>query len=211
MSRWADLFAELSGARDNGDIGDNGNNSGPTVTKVTIVTPPPAQKSDASAEPTVTIVTTVNAPLTKTECGENGADISANVTNGFISGRTINNVRDHDPRAASLMTMGTLVTMAAEWVAGISCLNAAPPPGGVSLARWRQFLADAQRLLDDGSIAQAAASGWTAYDLFGCDDMKPFDRLDQWGLVWFLKGGRVVGMSMSTAVIEMGRRRKADL
>jgi DNA-binding transcriptional regulator YiaG len=31
---------------------------------------------------------------------------------------------------------------------------------------------------------------------------KPFGRVDQWGLVWLIKGGRIVSMSMSAAVIE---------
>jgi hypothetical protein len=90
----------------------------------------------------------------------------------------------------------------AQWPERIGRLDPGNPPADVPLNRWRQFLADARRLIDDGMVAQAAAAGWAAHDLFGCDNTKPFGRVDQMGLVWFVKGGRIVSMSMSAAVIE---------
>ena len=44
--------------------------------------------------------------------------------------------------------------------------------------------------------------GWSALDLFGCDDTRPHDRLDEAGLIWLLGGRRLVALSASTAVIE---------
>src|SRR5215469_11507720 len=81
-----------------------------------------------------------------------------------------------------------------ECVAGLAQLHPDRSPADVPLARWRQFLADGRQLLDDGIIALAIAAGWTAYDLFGCDNTKPFARTDQMGFIWFVKGGRVVSM-----------------
>jgi hypothetical protein len=72
----------------------------------------------------------------------------------------------------------------------------------VPAGRWCQFIDDCGRLLGAGLIEEAARLGWTAHDLFGCDGEKPFGRVDQMGLVWFVKGGRVVSISMSAAVIE---------
>jgi hypothetical protein len=88
------------------------------------------------------------------------------------------------------------------WVAGLARLHPDCLPADVPLNRWQQFLADARRLFDGGIVAQAASAGWTAHDLFGCDNTKPFGRVDQMGLVWFVKGGRIVSISMSAAVIE---------
>jgi hypothetical protein len=72
----------------------------------------------------------------------------------------------------------------------------------VQSGRWRQLIHDCGRLLDAGLIAEAARLDWTAFDLFGCDDTKPYARIDQMGLFWFVGGGRVVSISMSAAVIE---------
>jgi hypothetical protein len=96
----------------------------------------------------------------------------------------------------------TLLTLLTQWADGIARLDPDHPPGDVPLGRWRQLLADARRLFDDGIVAQAAAAGWTSHDLFGCDRARPFARLDQAGLAWFVRGARVVSLSMSAAVIE---------
>jgi hypothetical protein len=47
-----------------------------------------------------------------------------------------------------------------------------------------------------------AALGWTDAELFGCDDIRPFARIDCMGLVWLLKSGRVVAVTADAAVIE---------
>jgi hypothetical protein len=89
-----------------------------------------------------------------------------------------------------------------EWNDGLARLHPGRPPGDVPSGRWRQFINDCGRLLGAGLIEEAARLGWTAHDLFACNDRNPFARLDQMGLVWFIKGGRVISMSMSAAVIE---------
>jgi hypothetical protein len=89
-----------------------------------------------------------------------------------------------------------------EWLDGLSRLRANWPPGDVPMRRWQQFITDARRLLRDGTLAQTAALGWTGLDLFGCDDTKPFARIDQMGLVWLVSGWRVLSLSPSAAVIK---------
>jgi hypothetical protein len=89
-----------------------------------------------------------------------------------------------------------------EWTEGFALLQPDRPPADVPLGRWRQFIADARRLFGGGIVAQAAAAGWTAHDLFGCDDTKPYARVDQMGLLWLVEGGLIASLSMSAAVIE---------
>jgi hypothetical protein len=92
---------------------------------------------------------------------------------------------------------------AEEWREGIALLDPDRPPLDVPSKRWVQFIADARRLLRDGMIESAAELGWSAFDLFGCDDGAPHGRIDQQGFVWLVGGNPIVGLSSSTATIEM--------
>lgn len=57
------------------------------------------------------------------------------------------------------------------------------PPGDVPPRRWTQFIADATAFRASGFAEQAKALGWTEGDLFGCDDERPFARIDCLGLI----------------------------
>jgi hypothetical protein len=81
-------------------------------------------------------------------------------------------------------------------------LNPGQRFGDVPPRRWQQFLADARAFLDSGFAAQATALGWTLIDLFGCDDLRPFARLDKMGLIWLLHGDRLVAITADVAIIE---------
>jgi hypothetical protein len=89
-----------------------------------------------------------------------------------------------------------------QWVAAFSALPLPRAPGDVPLRRWRQFVGNARRLLEDGTLDEAVRLGWTTLDLFGCDESKPFARVDQMGLIWFIQGDHLVSMSSSAAIIE---------
>ena len=95
-----------------------------------------------------------------------------------------------------------------EWHEGVARLDPDRPPLDVPGRRWEQFIADARRLFDDGTIARAIELGWDELDLFGCDDRAPYARIDQQGSVWLVGGNRVVSVSSSAAVIEMRTTRK---
>jgi hypothetical protein len=73
----------------------------------------------------------------------------------------------------------------------------------VPARRWRQLIYDAGRFLDSGFASQAAALGWDAYDLFGCDGERPFARIDNMGLIWLLDGNRLVALTEQSARIDM--------
>jgi hypothetical protein len=89
-----------------------------------------------------------------------------------------------------------------EWHRGVRRLDIDRPLDGVPPGRWRTFVTDAVRFLAGPFARQASALGWTALDLFGCDDACPFARLDQAGLIWLLNGDKLIALTAETAVIQ---------
>jgi hypothetical protein len=106
---------------------------------------------------------------------------------------------DLDERAA-IIEYGAGVPRA--WAEGFAALSTMPAPTGFLPERWQRFVDDAGKFLAGPFAAQAAALGWTALDLFGCDRDKPFARIDQAGLLWLLNGDKLIAMTENTAVIE---------
>jgi hypothetical protein len=120
-----------------------------------------------------------------------------------------------DQPASTLATLATLAggypsaslfearatTDPKEWHNGVRRLDIDHPPKGVPAHRGQTFVSDATRFLAGPFAEQAASLGWTALDLFGCDDTRPLARLDQAGLLWLLNGSRLVALSAATAVI----------
>jgi hypothetical protein len=68
--------------------------------------------------------------------------------------------------------------------------------------RWAQFLEDARAFRASGFAVQARALGWTEADLFGCNELRPFARIDCMGLISLLNGDRIVALTAEGAVIE---------
>ena len=89
-----------------------------------------------------------------------------------------------------------------DWAEGYTRLDPDHPLGDVPLRRWQGFVDDIGRFLDSPFCAVAAALGWSAFDLFGCDRKKPFARIDHMGLCWLIAGNRLVDLSNDAAVIE---------
>jgi hypothetical protein len=86
--------------------------------------------------------------------------------------------------------------------AGFSLISGSCPVG-VPEHRWHQGVADAERFLRDwGDTAERL--GWTAIDLFNLHPSVPLSRVDRMGLVWLLKGERVVLLTDSVARLERG-------
>jgi hypothetical protein len=81
-------------------------------------------------------------------------------------------------------------------------MQAACPPGVLDL-RWQQATNDAGLFLDQWSET-AERLGWTAGDLFGLHPTVPLSRVDHMGLVWLLKGERVVSLTATEARLERG-------
>ena len=72
----------------------------------------------------------------------------------------------------------------------------APPE--VPLERWHQFINDAGIFLDRWGD-EAERLGWRAEELFGLHPDAPIARCDRMGLLWTLKGERVVELTPTEA------------
>ena len=67
--------------------------------------------------------------------------------------------------------------------------------------RWPQVQHDAARLVQGGWLERALALGWSAADLFGCDQRAPWYRLDRSGLVLLTGGREVVELTADIAAL----------
>jgi hypothetical protein len=89
------------------------------------------------------------------------------------------------------------------WVDGIARLESNRVPREVPAHRWRQFITDCHTFLlaKENWAERAAGHGWNDLELFGCCP-RPLERLGSAGLLWAIKGGRLVELRRDWAVIE---------
>lgn len=106
--------------------------------------------------------------------------------------------RTRERQTARVLT-GTTGTGAA---INLDQLDPERPPGDVPPRRWAQFIADATTFRTSGFADQARALGWTDADLFGCDEERPYARIDRMGLIWLLNGDRLLALTADAAVFE---------
>ena len=95
-----------------------------------------------------------------------------------------------------------------DWHRGVCTLIKLPCPASVQPARWDRLQLDAATFYETWA-AQASALGWTAHDLFGANQTKPIERVDQAGLVVLINGRELAVLTDSEAVI--GTRTSASL
>jgi hypothetical protein len=107
---------------------------------------------------------------------------------------------DEAEREAIAIELGSVPTV---YASGFARLQAQPPPE-VPCNRWDQFINDAGLFFDRRGGKQAEALGWRADELFGLDPVAPMARYDRMGLIWMLKGERVVGLTATTARLSGG-------
>jgi hypothetical protein len=89
-----------------------------------------------------------------------------------------------------------------EWCQAVARMDRHKPPGDVPLLRWLRFIADCRGFLDDEWTNRAVALGWGALDLFGCNQVRPFGRVEHLGLIWLLNGGRIMELHRDRAEIQ---------
>ncbi|MHB2168023.1 hypothetical protein [Alsobacter sp. R-9] len=106
---------------------------------------------------------------------------------------------DLDERAAIVEVDGNIPPIYAARFAALmqAC------PDGVPIPRWQMFVDDGGHFLDAWGH-QAAALGWTPQNLFGLHETKPLVRHDATGLLWLLKGERVVALTSTAARLSGG-------
>jgi hypothetical protein len=91
-----------------------------------------------------------------------------------------------------------------DWVQGVACLHPDRPPNDVPRHRWRQFVDDCKNFLSSSHWADRAAQlGWDAMALFGCASKRPLDYSGSAGLLWAIKGGRLVELHRDWALIDV--------
>jgi hypothetical protein len=79
-------------------------------------------------------------------------------------------------------------------------LQVACPPK-VPVDRWRQAVNDAGIFLDRWGYA-AEQLGWPIEDVFGLHPKAPLSRFDYMGIIWGLRGARVLALAATEAVTE---------
>lgn len=84
---------------------------------------------------------------------------------------------------------------------GLGALFVAPSARGILDHHWRTVVNDTLALVDSGQAAQAFALGWSAADLFGCDAVAPWHRLDRAGLMLLLQGREIAQWTASDAAL----------
>lgn len=120
---------------------------------------------------------------------------------------------DKTPPADSFVTSVSIVTgmsdpkgvfasalIPSEWMQGVARLRSMPTPDSIPRGRWQQVVFDATRLLSEWG-QQAAALGWSTFDLFGVHRTRPVARYDAMGLVMVLDGSRVAALTDADATI----------
>lgn len=91
-----------------------------------------------------------------------------------------------------------------EWAEGLARLDCMPCPDSVHPERWAEVVNDAGRFADAWA-AKAVALGWNVLDVFGVHPGKPDARFDRMGLVWLLRGKRILAISEDAAKLETSK------
>jgi hypothetical protein len=84
---------------------------------------------------------------------------------------------------------------------GVRAILTADGARGISPQRWPRVQRDIVRLVEGGWMERALALGWTAADLFGCDQRAPWHRLDRAGLLLLTGGHEIVELTEDVAAL----------
>ncbi len=87
-----------------------------------------------------------------------------------------------------------------DWRQGVCKLIALPCPASVRPPRWHRLQLDAAAFYETWA-AQAAALGWSTYDVFGANRTRPIERVDMAGLVVLINGRGLAALTDTEAAI----------
>jgi TubC N-terminal docking domain len=82
---------------------------------------------------------------------------------------------------------------------GVRAILSADGARGIPPQRWPRVQRDAAQLVEGGWVREALVLGWTAAELFGCDQRAPWHRLDR--LVLLISGHEIVELSGDNAAL----------
>jgi hypothetical protein len=88
-----------------------------------------------------------------------------------------------------------------EWAEGFARLCVMPRHPDFTEDRWQSLIDDAGTFMDRWAVT-VAAKGWTALEVFGVDNRKPYARIDQMGLIPLLGGKDVIAVSADSVTIQ---------
>lgn len=91
------------------------------------------------------------------------------------------------------------------WLEGFAKLDHARIPSRIPKVVWLQFIGDGARFLaleEKTGACSAALLGWGELDLFGIDQQMALANGQKLGLLWFVRGGKIVELDAGAAVIE---------
>jgi hypothetical protein len=83
------------------------------------------------------------------------------------------------------------------------CAIASHAPPEAPIDRWHQFIDDGGVFLNRWGL-EAEWLGWTVEELFGLHADAPMARYDRMGLLWMLKGERIVAPTATEARLSGG-------
>ena len=87
-----------------------------------------------------------------------------------------------------------------DWHRGVCTLIKLPCPASVRPPRWDRLQLDAATFYERWAT-QAAALGWSTYDVFGANRTKPIERVDMAGLVLLINGRELAALTDTEAAI----------
>jgi hypothetical protein len=205
MSRWAEVFASLSGGHDNCDKSDKRSGQPQRSDLLSAIvktvepigyslpaTPNPAENLERAnpQKPFVTFVTSVNGG------NERGSGARRRPPAGIFDKSVTIATKgqagpDHPEEGAAIIEYGANVPR--RWAEGYAALCTMPAPTGFSMERWQRIVDATGNFLDRWG-AEAIRCGWTDLDLFGVDADAPSRRFDCMGLLLLIDRMDVVAI-----------------
>jgi hypothetical protein len=121
-------------------------------------------------------------------------------------------LRQHKPEVVALLSgaepanenapvtvTGHAPDLPAEVADGVQAILDADGARSIPPRRWPQIQHDTRRLVERRWLHDALRLGWSAADLFGCDQRAPWHRLDRAGLVLLTGGHEIVELTENDA------------
>jgi hypothetical protein len=109
-----------------------------------------------------------------------------------------------EEECAAIIEYGAGVPRA--WADALARLDPSTPPAGVPYEDWINFIDACGRFIDARWHIQANALGWEPVELFGCDRVNPFDKVEAKGLLWHIRDGNLVALTTHGALVDSGVR-----
>ena len=100
---------------------------------------------------------------------------------------------------APVTVTGHAPDLPAEVADGVQAILDADGARSIPPRRWPQIQHDTRRLVERRWLHDALRLGWSAADLFGCDQRAPWHRLDRAGLVLLTGGHEIVELTENDA------------